>query len=455
MSIQPHSMVHPCGGPPTFPDSQIFFPTVHERPVSFSPPPICPSRVTISQRRKSTSILEAQTCHFHPLIKTGQSLLLPAGSPTTRTPEALVTMSTTAHKPAEEHMQANPMFESAQVIGDYRPGQAPSEDAKTVTAQEAVYLTGMHYQTQLPEHYDMVCCQSFGTEQRLQQAPEQRTLQGGLLQGSAFDYQTGQAFLARQVQNLRMDSGMNPLSPVSSLSAPLSADPTQMNFHPVFVPHSAPAVLTHSSDGRTSCVFEFHVQASNVAPGESAVISQRVYRNRRGSTDVNQEEPSHMTVQPGRLQPVTEEQCNYSSPEFIIPRCSSVLQSWLEGSPGYSSDSSQLTSSDTSDFLSPPPSGASISYGSDLSFPASQLAQKVFQDSQIFVHFPTGTPSQQAFSTLVSSGASTLYPQVIGINASQMSCVILAVLDTIMQGFLLCSPLPNLTPVLEVRIMFS
>ncbi|XP_053107620.1 serine/threonine-protein kinase WNK1 isoform X9 [Hemicordylus capensis] len=407
----PQSMVHPCGGTPTFPDSQIFFSTVHERPVSFSPPPIGPSRVAISQRRKSTSVLEAQTCHFQPLLKTGQSLLLPAGSPTTWTPEALVTMNTTAQKSTGEHMQANPVFESPQVFGDYRPGQAPSEDAKHMLTQETMYLMGIQYQPQLPEHYETVSHNSCGIEQHLQQAPEQRNAQGVLLQSSAFEYQTGQTFLARQIQNLRLDSGMNPLLPLSSMSAPLSADPTQMNFHPVFVPHSAPAVLTHSGDGRTSCVFEFHVQPSNMAPGEGAVIPQRVYRNRRGSTDFNQEESPQATVQPGRLQPVTEELCNYLGPEFMVPRGSSVLQSWPEGSPGYSSDSSQLTSSDTGDFLSPPPSGISASYGSDLSLPAVQLAQKVFQDSQIFVHFPQGTSSQQAISALVSSGSSTLYPQ--------------------------------------------
>ncbi|XP_048357060.1 serine/threonine-protein kinase WNK1 isoform X9 [Sphaerodactylus townsendi] len=407
----PHSMVHPCGGTPTFPDSQVFFPTVHERPVSFSPPPICPSRVAFSQRRKSTSILEAQTCHFQPLLKTGQSLLLPVGSPTAWTPEALVTMSTTAHKATGEHMQANPVFETAQVFGDYRPGQAPSEDAKNVLTQEAVYLMSMHYQPQLPEHYDAASHNSHGSEQHLQQAPEPRNVHGGPLQGSTFEYPTGQTFLARQIQNLRLDSGMNPLSPLPSMSAPLSADPNQMSFHPVFVPHSAPAVLTQSGDGRTSCVFEFHVQASSASPGEGAVIPQRVYRNRRGSADCNQEESPQTTVQPGRLQPVTEEQCHFLGSELMVSRGSSVLQIWPEGSPGYSSDSSQLTSSDTGDFLSPPPTGASASYVSDLSLPASQLAQKVFPDSQVFIHFPQGTSSQQAFSTLVSSGPSTLYSQ--------------------------------------------
>nr|XP_060632723.1 LOW QUALITY PROTEIN: serine/threonine-protein kinase WNK1 [Anolis sagrei ordinatus] len=415
----PQSMVHPCGGTPTFPDSQIFFPTVHERPVSFSPPPI-PSRMAISQRRKSTSVLEAQTCHFQPLLKTGQSLLLPGGSPTAWTPEALVTVSTTAHRSTAEHTQADPTFESSQVLGDYRPGHAPSKDAANMLTQEAVYLVGMPYQSQLPEHYDAVSHDSHGTEQLLHQALEQRSLQGGSLQNS-FEYQTGQTFLARQIQNLRLDSGMNPLLPLSSVSAPMSADPTQMNVHPLFVPHSAPAVLTHSGDGRTSCVFEFHVQAPTATGGEGALLSQRIYRNRRGSADFNPDESLQPTLQPGRLQPVTEEQFNYLGAEFMLPRGSSVLQSWPEGSPGYSSDSSQLTSSDTSDFLSPPPSGISLSYGSGLPLPAPQLSQKVFPDPQVFIHFPQGTSSQQAFSTLVSSGPSAHFTQMQGQPASSVS----------------------------------
>ncbi|KAM6436879.1 uncharacterized protein PHA67_023889 [Liasis olivaceus] len=428
MSIQPQSMMHPYGGTPTFLDSQVIFSTVHERPVSFSPPPTCPSRVSISQRRKSTSILEAQTCHFQPLFKTSQNLLLPGGSPTVWTPETLMTMSTTAHKSTREHIQTNTVLKSAQTSSDYRPGQATSKDATNTLTQEALYLVGMRYQSQLPEHYETISYNAQGTEQNLLQAPEQRNVQGDPLQNSAFEYQTGQTFLARQIQNLRLDSGMNPLLPVSSLSAPLSADATQMNFHPVFVPHSAPAILTHSGDGQTSCVFEFHVQTPSVTAGESTTLSQCLYRNRYSSTDFNQEESTQTTLQPVRLQPVKEEQCNYMSSEFMMSQGSSVLQSWLEGSQGYSSDSSQLTSSDTGDFLSPPPSGTSASYATDFSFSASQMAQKVLPDSQIFIRFPQGTSSEQALSALVSTRSSAFYSQVTRTNASKFSWVFSVIL---------------------------
>lgn len=423
MSIQPQSMMHRYGGTPAFLDSQVIFSTVHERPGSFSPPPTCPLGVSI-QRRKSTSILEAQTCHFQPLFKTSQNLLLPGGSPTIWTPETLTTMSTTAHNSTREHVQANTVSNSTQTLNDYRPGQATSEDATNGLTQEALYLVGMHYPSQLPEHYETLSYNAQGTEPNMLQAPEARSVQGGPLQNS-FEYQTGQTFLARQVQNLRLDSGMNPLLPVSGISAPLSADPIQMNFHPVFVPHSAPAILSHNGDGQTS-VFEFHVQTPSVTAGESTALSQCVYRNRH--TDFNQEESTQRTLQPVRLQPVKEEQSNYMSSEFMMSRGSSVLQSWLEGSPGYSSDSSQLTSSDTGDFLSPPPTGTSVSYATDFSFSASQMAQKVLPDSQIFIHFPQGTSSEQALSALVSTRSSAFYSQVTSTNASKFSWVFSVIL---------------------------
>ncbi|XP_026574742.1 serine/threonine-protein kinase WNK1 isoform X3 [Pseudonaja textilis] len=412
----PQSMMHRYGL-----DSQVIFSTVHERPGSFSPPPTCPLGVSISQRRKSTSILEAQTCHFQPLFKTSQNLLLPGGSPTVWTPETLATMSTTAHNSTREHIQANTVLNLTQTLNDYRPGQAISEDATNTLTQEALYLVGMHYQSQLPEHCETLSYNAQGTELNLLQAPELRNVQGGPLQNSAFEYQTGQTFLARQIQNLRLDSGMNPLLPASDISTPLSADAIQMNFHPVFVPHSAPAILSHNGDGQTS-VFEFHVQTPSVTAGESTTLSQCVYRNRH--TDFNQEESTQRTLQSVRLQPVKEEQSNYMSSEFMMSRGSSVLQSWLESSPGYSSDSSQLISSDTSDFLSPPPSGTSVSYATDLSFSASQMAEKkILPDSQVFIHFPQRTSSEQALSALFSARSSTFYSQMQGQPSSNESSV--------------------------------
>ncbi|XP_052645047.1 serine/threonine-protein kinase WNK1 isoform X10 [Harpia harpyja] len=166
---------HPRGGTPTFPDSQIFFPTVHERPVSFSPPPVCPPKVAVAQRRKSTSFLEAQTCHFQPLLKTGQSLVPPGGSPTNWTPEAFVMLGTAAQRVAGEplHVQVNPVFEPAPVHSDYRSGPTPPEDAHYRMHPEAVYLVGMHYPSQT-----QVQGQSASSSASVPSQPTQHTQQG-------------------------------------------------------------------------------------------------------------------------------------------------------------------------------------------------------------------------------------------------------------------------------------
>ncbi|XP_068859791.1 serine/threonine-protein kinase WNK1 isoform X2 [Aphelocoma coerulescens] len=410
----PAAPQHPRGGTPPFPDSQIFFPTVHERPVSFSPPPVCPPKVAIAQRRKSTSFLEAQTCHFQPLLKTGPSLVPPGGSPTNWTPEAFVMLGTAAQRVAGEplHVQVNPVFEQAPVHSDYRSGPTPPEDARYRMHPEAVYLVGMHYPSQVSEQYDQVAYNAHATEQHLKQVSESNHGQGGPPQSSVFDFQSGQTYLARHVQNMRLDSGMGPLSPLSSVSAPLSADPAQMTIHQVFVPHSAPAVLSHSGDGRASCVFEFHVHTQSSAAAEGAALPPRVYRSRRGSMETSQEECTQGIGSHGRLQPVTEEQCNYLGAGLAGPRGGSARRSWPEGSPEYSSDSSQLTSSDTGDFQSPPPTGGSSSaFGSDFSLPIVQLPQKVLQESQLFICFPQGASTQQALSTSLSSGPPASYPQ--------------------------------------------
>ncbi|XP_040515164.1 serine/threonine-protein kinase WNK1 isoform X6 [Gallus gallus] len=204
LSVSPPQ--HPRGGTPTFPDSQIFFPTVHERPVSFSPPPVCPPKVAVAQRRKSTSFLEAQTCHFQPLLKTGQSLVPPGGSPTNWTPEALVMLGTTSHRVAGEplHVQVNPVFEPAPVHSDYRSGPTPPEDAHYRMHPEAVYLVGMHYPSQT-----QVQGQSASSSTSVPSQPTQHTQQNA--QQPASSQQPGQY----QLQQPSVSTGATPTQTVS------------------------------------------------------------------------------------------------------------------------------------------------------------------------------------------------------------------------------------------------
>ncbi|XP_014649380.1 PREDICTED: serine/threonine-protein kinase WNK1 isoform X14 [Ceratotherium simum simum] len=426
-SSMPQSMAHPCGGTPTYPESQIFFPTIHERPVSFSPPPTCPPKVAISQRRKSTSFLEAQTHHFQPLLRTvGQNLLPPGGSPTNWTPEAVVMLGTTASRITGEpcEIQVHPMFEPTQVYNDYRPGLVLPEEAHYFIPQEAVYLAGAHYETQVAEQYEGIPYNSPVLSSYMKQIPEQKPVQGGPTSSSVFEFPSGQAFLVGHLQNLRLDSGLSPGSPLSSISAPISTDATRLKFHPIFVPHSAPAVLTHNNESRSNCVFEFHVHTPSSSSGEGGgVLPQRVYRNRQVAVDLNQEEPPPQSVGLlGRLQPVTEEQHNYHAPELTVSVVEPIGQNWPIGSPEYSSDSSQITSSDPSDFQSPPPTGgAAAPFGSDVSLPYIRLPQTVLQESPLFFCFPQGTTSQQVLSASVSSGGSALHPQAQGQSQGQPS----------------------------------
>ncbi|XP_074971986.1 serine/threonine-protein kinase WNK1 isoform X6 [Phalacrocorax aristotelis] len=202
----PAAPQHPRGGTPTFPDSQIFFPTVHERPVSFSPPPVCPPKVAVAQRRKSTSFLEAQTCHFQPLLKTGQSLVPPGGSPTNWTPEAFVMLGTAAQRVAGEplHVQVNPLFEPAPLHSDYRSGPTPPEDAHYRMHPEAVYLVGMHYPTQT-----QVQGQSASSSASVPSQPTQHTQQNA--QQPAASQQPGQY----QLQQPSVSAGATPTQTVS------------------------------------------------------------------------------------------------------------------------------------------------------------------------------------------------------------------------------------------------
>uniref|UniRef100_A0A2K5JW46 non-specific serine/threonine protein kinase n=1 Tax=Colobus angolensis palliatus TaxID=336983 RepID=A0A2K5JW46_COLAP len=426
-SSVPQSMAHPCGGTPTYPESQIFFPTIHERPVSFSPPPTCPPKVAISQRRKSTSFLEAQTHHFQPLLRTvGQSLLPPGGSPTNWTPEAVVMLGTTASRVTGEscEIQVHPMFEPSQVYSDYRPGLVLPEEAHYFIPQEAVYLAGVHYQARVAEQYEGIPYNSSVLSSPMKQIPEQKPVQGGPTSSSVFEFPSGQAFLVGHLQNLRLDSGLSPGSPLSSISAPISTDATRLKFHPVFVPHSAPAVLTHNNESRSNCVFEFHVHTPSSSSGEGGgILPQRVYRNRQVAVDLNQEELPPQTVGlHGYLQPVTEEKHNYHAPELTVSVVEPIGQNWPIGSPEYSSDSSQITSSDPSDFQSPPPTGgAAASFGSDVSLPFIHLPQTVLQESPLFFCFPQGTTSQQVLTASFSSGGSALHPQAQGQSQGQPS----------------------------------
>ncbi|KAM6137586.1 serine/threonine-protein kinase WNK1 isoform 3-T3 [Pterocles gutturalis] len=280
---------HPRGGTPTFPDSQIFFPTVHERPVSFSPPPVCPPKVAVAQRRKSTSFLEAQTCHFQPLLKTGQSLVPPGGSPTNWTPEAFVMLGTASQRVAGEplHVQVNPVFEPAPVHSDYRSGPTPPEDAHYRMHPEAVYLVGMHYPSQT-----QVQGQSTSSNASVPSQPTQHTQQNA--QQPASSQQPGQY----QLQQPSVSAGVTPTQ---------TASQTQTS-QIVSMPQAGAG-----SQGFPSRLPPQYPGDSNVVPS-SAVASVSV-----PSAVLSPPLPTDAVAQPGYLPPVVQP---YVEQNVLVPMSS-------------------------------------------------------------------------------------------------------------------------------------
>ncbi|XP_037244321.1 serine/threonine-protein kinase WNK1 isoform X10 [Falco rusticolus] len=282
----PAAPQHPRGGTPTFPDSQIFFPTVHERPVSFSPPPVCPPKVAVAQRRKSTSFLEAQTCHFQPLLKTGQSLVPPGGSPTNWTPEAFVMLGTAAQRVAGEplHVQVNPVFEPAPVHSDYRSGPTPPEDAHYRMHPEAVYLVGMHYPSQT-----QVQGQPASSSASVPSQPTQHTQQSA--QQPASSQQPGQYPL----QQPSVSAGATPTQTVSQ---------TQTS---QIMPMPQAAAGTQGFPSRLPSQYPGD---SNVAPS-SAVASASI-----PSAVLSPPLPADAMAQPGYLAPVVQP---YVEQNILVP----------------------------------------------------------------------------------------------------------------------------------------
>ncbi|XP_041441880.1 serine/threonine-protein kinase WNK1 isoform X4 [Xenopus laevis] len=379
-SVGPQSMAHSA-----LPDSPLFFPTIHERPMSFSPPPTGLSpKVPAAQRRKSTSFLESQGRHGLSQIRTlGQ---LPTDETQCWRAEDMASLGKASVRTASEAAHKHQTYDGL-VFPDSRHAPVIPNEAH-LRPGEAVYLASVPPQ----ETYNSMAAPEHMEGHKLTQL------------SSFYDYQTGQTYIARPLQSLRLETGVNQPSALGSVSAPVSSD-SHVLFHQVFVPQSAPPVLTQSSEGHPGCVFEFHMHASGSVPGEATVyLPHRVYRPRRSSMDFNPEElPQGSTLQ-GRLQTVTEEQYSHNGPEQLPPFIGIITCNRPESSPDYSSDSSQRNSSDL-DYLSPPLAAA---FSSDISMTSKQ---KILQDPQIFYCVPpsgttsyTGPPALYSQQPQISSG---------------------------------------------------
>ncbi|XP_063785301.1 uncharacterized protein LOC134933780 [Pseudophryne corroboree] len=323
--------------------------------MSFSPPPTFSSlKVATTQRRKSTSFLDSQARSGQPHLRAvGPSPLAPGLDAVNRRSDGMSVLGKPSVRSSETGHR-HQSYDGAMFV-DGRPVTASDASARPV---ETVYLAGLPYSTQ-SDAFSTVAGPGHMKDPMLVQL------------GPVFDYQTGQSYIARPVQSLRLESGLNQPSPLGSMSAPVISDPHIM-LHQVFVPQSAPPVLTQGSEGHQGCVFEFHVHSSG--PEGAVYLPHRVYRARRGSAEL--EEAPHSSLLQSRLQTVTEEQCNHHGPEAVSHRCNGS-----DLSSEYSSDSSsQRHSSDPGDYLSPPPPT-----GSDISV---MYTQALYQEPQVFFCFP-------------------------------------------------------------------
>lgn len=349
--------------PPTF-----FFPSIPERPISFSPPPTGPPKAYNTQRRKSTSILEAHTRHFQPAYtRFGSSLHPFSGMESVETPSLFM---------------VNPNFAAvAQRLGVGEPLHLPGQSDPSLYAykdmraehEEVVRRLSLN-QAALLDHYEAMAYGGYPmTAHQLSHLSFHQQRQAAAAAAS-LGYDSGHpsqpGFLHPQF--LQRMSTHSPIpSPLPSMGAstggPVSFSssdgcyPPQQHAAPSAFSISAPPVMGDAPPSNGS-VFEFHLAAAAAAAaGDPSLLASRLYRARRSSMDLPLEDsPGTGSGGSGsyvRLQPVTEELFTYVSPELPLPPGSLLFHhtgvAARDRSPDPSSDS--LASSDAGEFQSPPP----------------------------------------------------------------------------------------------------
>ncbi|XP_035806030.2 serine/threonine-protein kinase WNK1 isoform X5 [Amphiprion ocellaris] len=403
-STPQHSMPHPFSGgastgggaggniplpePPT-----IFFPSIPERPISFSPPPTGPPKAYNTQRRKSTSILEAHTRHFQPAYtRYGSSLHPFSGMEGVETPSLFM---------------VNPGFAAAaQRLGVGEPLHLPGQSDPSLYGykdmraehEEAVRRLSLN-QAALLDHYEAMAYGGYPmTAHQLGHLSFHQQRQAAAAAASlGFDpgppSQPG--FLHPHImQRMSAHSPVPPPLPPMSAStggcvSSTSSDgcyPPQHASSSSF-PISAPPVMADAPPS-TGSVFEFHLAAAAAAAaaaGDPSLLASRLYRARRSSMDLPLEDNtgtgSGGSGTYSRLQPVTEELYTYISPELPLPPGSLLLHHTgvKDRSPEPSSDS--LASSDAGEFQSPPPPPLNPSFDSSAAQSIPRSSSSVLYDS--------------------------------------------------------------------------
>ncbi|XP_067345570.1 serine/threonine-protein kinase WNK1 isoform X5 [Channa argus] len=382
-SIPQRSVPHPYSGGasagggtggniplPTLPDPPtIFFPSIPERPISFSPPPTGPPKAYNTQRRKSTSILEAHTRHFQPsYTRYGSSLHPFSGMECAETPSLF--MVNPGFAAAAQRLGVG---ESLHLTGQADPALYSYKDFRA-EQEEAVRRFSLN-QAALLDHYEAMAYGGYPlTAHQLSHLSFHQQRQAAAAASLGFDPgappQPG--FLHPHIMQ-RMSTHSPVPPPLPPISAPSGGSvsssssegcyPPPQHTSPSSFPFSAPPVMADAPPP-TGSVFDFHIAAAAaaaVAAGDPSLLLSRLYRARRSSMDLPLEDNtaagSGGSGTYTRLQPVTEELYSYVSPELPLPPGSLLFHhtgvTAKDRSPEPSSDS--LASSDAGEFQSPPP----------------------------------------------------------------------------------------------------
>lgn len=381
---------------PTLPDPPaIFFPSIPERPISFSPPPTGPPKAYNTQRRKSTSILEAHTRHFQPAYTRFGSSLHPFSGLESVDTSSLFMVNPGFSAVAQRLGVREPLHlpgQSDPSLYGYKDMRAEHEEVvRRLSLNQAALLD--HYEAMAYGGYPMTAHQlghlSFHQQRQAAAAAAAASL------GYEPAHQPG--FLHPHIMQRMSAHGPLP-SPLPAMSAsaagpvPFSSSdgcyPPPQHAPPSAFPISAPPVMADAPPS-TGSVFEFHLAAAAAAAaaGDPNLLASRLYRGRRSSMDLPLEDNagagSGGSGSYARLQPVTEELFTYVSPELPLPPGSLLLHhagvATMDRSPEPSSDS--LTSSDAGEFQSPPPPSLLSQLDSSAAQPIPQSSSSALSDS--------------------------------------------------------------------------
>ncbi|XP_014882582.1 serine/threonine-protein kinase WNK1 isoform X4 [Poecilia latipinna] len=438
-STPQHSLPHAfgggassAGGVPTLPEPPaIFFPSIPERPVSFSPPPTGPPKGYNTQRRKSTSILEAHTRHFQPAYPRYGSTLHPfSGMEAVEGPSLF--MVNPGFAAAAQRLGPGDSLhlpgQSEPTLYGYKDMRAEHEEAmRRLSLNQAALLD--HYEAMAYAGYPMTAHQlghlSFHHQRQAAAAAASLGFDPGPPPQPGFIH-------PQIMQRISAHSPIPPMLPpmTPSTGGSISSSSSEGCFPPQHAssspfPISAPPVMADAPPAGS--VFEFHLAAAAAAAAaDPNLLASRIYRARRSSMDLPLEDSSG-TGSGGsgtynRLQPVTEELYAYISPELPLPPGNLLLHhiglTAKDRSPEPSSDS--LASSDAGEFQSPPPPNLPAQFDSSAaqSIPRSSSSAHYDSSGGALLQEPQGhPPSVQNFfpptpsSELPPGGASSAQPE--------------------------------------------